>query len=130
MPLEHPLPLDLANLDIRLDSQLTRLVKQLLIKAQGAGERADLQADLNLENGFAMGLKQATVDLTTIDGGTLALDVNTEPDLSQDKVERWRARLSSQGIDFSDFALGHLPPEAILELEGEVLQLSYRHINL
>lgn len=122
LPLEYPLPLDLANLDIRLDSQLSEAgVKQLLIKAQGAGERADLQADLNLENGFAMGLKQATVDLTTIDGGTLALDVNTEPDLSQDKVERWRARLSSQGIDFSDFALGHLPPEAILELEGEVL---------
>lgn len=120
LPLEHPLPLDLADITIELASGLDEEVKQMLLRAQGQGEQSELNAELSLEDGFAMAVRKAAIKLISTDDGSLKVDIDTVRDLTQDQVQHWQARVDAKDFDLSAFSLGHLPDESALNLNGTV----------
>lgn len=121
LPLARPLPLDLKQITINLDSALDEeKVKQLVIKADGMGDQSALKADLSLESGFAMALKKAAIQLNSTDKGSLNIDIETTPDSTQHQVQQWQARIEASDFDLSAFSLGHLPEQSALNLQGTV----------
>ncbi|MDO5666941.1 MAG: translocation/assembly module TamB domain-containing protein [Alcaligenaceae bacterium] len=120
LPLEHPLPLDLADIAIELTQGLDEEVQQTQIKVHGQGERSELNTELSLEGGFAMAVKKAAVDLTSTDEGSLKLEIDTVRDLTQEQVQNWQARIEANALDLSAFSLGHLPDESALNINGTI----------
>ena len=120
LPLEHPLPLDLADIHIELGSTVEEEISQMLISVHGEGEKSALNAELSIENGFALAVKKATIDLSSVDGGLLNVDVDTVNDTEREHVQVWSAGLDAQDFNLSAFSLGHLPDESSLSLQGEL----------
>ena len=92
----------------------------MLITTHGLGEHSELNADLSLESGFAMALKQAAISLKSTDGGSLEVDVDTVRSVEQEQVQNWQATIDADAFDLNAFSLGHLPDESSLNLAGTV----------
>ena len=118
LPLTHPLPLDLADIQVELGTTVDEEIQQSLVSVQGTGEQSKLHADLGIESGFAMVIKKATVALSSNDGGSLKAEINTSRDQERDQVQLWTADLDAQNFSLSDFSLGHLPEQSSLSLQG------------
>lgn len=118
LPLEHPLPLDLADISIELGSSVEEEIGQMLISARGEGENSTLNAELSIENGFALAVKKATIGLGSVDGGSLNVEVDTANDTEREHVQIWSAELEAQDFNLSAFSLGHLPDESLLSIQG------------
>lgn len=120
LPLEHPLPLDLADINIDLDSKIDEGISQLIIAAQAKGNQSELDAKLAIESGFMMAVKKAAIGLNSTDGGELVVNIDTERDREQELVHNWQADIDAKDFNLNAFSLGHLPDESSLNIAGKV----------
>lgn len=120
LPLISPLPLDFSDITIDLGSSIDEEINQMSVSVQAQGENSELTAELELENGFVMAVKKATIDLANTDGGSLNVAIDTVRDLSQDQVQNWLAKIDAKRFDLNTFALGYLPDESTLDMNGTV----------
>ena len=118
LPLEHPLPLDLTDISIELATEVDEEISQLLISTEAQGEGSDLRAKLSVESGFVMAVKKAVIALNSTDGGSLRVDIDTARELEQEHVQTWLSTIDAKDLNLSAFALGYLPGESSLTLDG------------
>ena len=120
LPLSNPLPLDFSDINVELSKAVDDEIEQMVVSLKGQGEKSDLVAKLNLEDGFVMALKKGAIVLNTTDGGSLMVDVDTVNDLMQDQVQHWQARVDAKALDLNALSLAKVPEQSLLNLHGTV----------